>query len=229
MSAPQTQTETTDAVQIKICGITTPDAAMACAALGAEAIGLVFYPESPRYVTAAQAADISAALPPATGRVGVFVNEPFDRIMEHVETCGLTAVQLHGRESATLVRKLKQAGIRVIKALYINKAPRVETAPQYADASAFLVECAGGKLPGGNAVTWDWAAARPFAENYATVLAGGLSPDNAAAAVEAARPDAVDVSSGVEAGPGRKDYTKVQTFIQHIRACTPNRTPRRIF
>ncbi|MGM0453215.1 MAG: phosphoribosylanthranilate isomerase, partial [Thermodesulfobacteriota bacterium] len=220
MSAPQTKTETTATLQIKICGITTPDDAMACTALGADAVGLVFYPQSPRYVTAGRAADISTALPPAVARVGVFVNEPFDTIMDKVETCGLTAVQLHGQESAAQVRQLSQSGVRVIKALFINKAPLVETAPKYTDAAAFLVECAGGKLPGGNATTWDWAAARPFVEHYPTVLAGGLCPENAASAIDAACPDAVDISSGVEASPGQKDYNKVQTFVHTVRAYT---------
>lgn len=228
MTAPQQCASKIHSPQIKICGITTPEDALACDNLGADAIGLVFYPKSPRFVKASKAARISSVLRPGIARVGVFVDAPFEEIIEKVNSCCLTAVQLHGRESPELIEKIMQAGVRVIKGLYINRPPGIENALFY-PAAAFLVECAGGNLPGGNAIAWDWGAARPFAETYPTILAGGLSPENAAAAVIAACPDAVDVSSGVEAAPGRKDHVKIENFILAVRACTINRSPRRIF
>ncbi len=227
MSAPQTRYETICTPQIKICGITAPEDALACASLGADAIGLVFYPRSPRYVDIRKAADICSALSDAIARVGVFVDADFDTIMEKINACGLTAVQLHGNETPELVEQLSDAGVKAIKALYINKKPGLDAAPLY-PAAAFLVECAGGALPGGNAVCWDWGSARAFAEERPMILAGGLSPDNVAEAIRAAAPDAIDVSSGVEAAPGRKDIQKIKTFIQAVRACQTNRSPRRV-
>jgi len=229
MSGPPQNAATIQSTpRIKICGITTPEDALACASLGADAIGLVFYPKSPRFVNTAAAADICSVLRPEIARVGVFVDAPFADIMERVRACGLTAVQLHGTESPEQVEQVARAGVKAIKALYINKPPGLDIAHLY-PAAAFLVECAGGTLPGGNALCWDWSAARPFADDHPTILAGGLSPENVAQAIAAATPDAVDISSGVEAAPGRKDFRKIKRFVHAVRACTLNRIPRRIF
>ncbi len=216
--------------QIKICGITKVEDALACAALGADAIGLVFYPKSPRYVDIRHAADICSALRPGIAKIGVFVNESFDTIMEKAAGCGLSCVQLHGNESPALAGRLLDAGLWVIKALFTNKTPEIGKAEDYAGA-AFLVECAGGTLPGGNALAWDWGSARSFGMRYPMILAGGLAPDTVAAAVRAAGPAGVDVSSGVESSPGRKDFQKIRDFIQAVHAmpCTPNQAVRRIF
>lgn len=215
-------------VQVKICGITDPEDALVCAAWGADAAGLVFYPKSPRYVTMNRAAQIASVLPPYVAKVGVFVNETFETLMETAYFCGLSAVQLHGNEPPEIIEKLIEKGLTVIKCLYINGVPGIETAPQY-NASAFLVECSAGSLPGGNAKTWDWYSAREFGRKYSAIIAGGLSPVNVAQAVEAARPDAVDVSSGVESSPGRKDTKKVRDFIYAVRLCEISTPTRRIF
>ena len=218
------------APQIKICGITVVEDALACASLGADAIGLVFYPKSPRYVDIRSAADICSALRPGIGKIGVFVNESFDAIMDKAAGCGLSGVQLHGNESPELASRLREAGLLVIKGLFTNKEPGIERAKDYAGAT-FLVECAGGTLPGGNALVWDWGSVRKFGMHYPMILAGGLAPDNVSEAIRAAGPAGVDVSSGVESAPGRKDFQKIRDFIQAVHAlpCTPNQAGRRIF
>ena len=195
--------------QVKICGLTRADEALACAELGADAIGCVFYPRSPRHVSEEQARTIFRSLPTTVCRVGVFVDEPFSTIMEKVERCELKAVQLHGQESPELVDELRQAGILVIKAIFVNGTPSLELIGSFR-ASAYLVECAGGTLPGGNALAWDWSAAAGASQRKPLILAGGLNPDNISRAIGEALPDAVDVSSGVESSPGRKDMDKVK-------------------
>jgi phosphoribosylanthranilate isomerase len=204
--------------RIKICGLTRVDEALGCAKLGADAIGLVFFPKSPRYVTDKQALTISSAVSDQVKRVGVFVNSSLDEILRKVDVCRLSAAQLHGQESPDLVRKLSDEGIPVIKVLFVDGKPSLAEADQYA-ASAFLVECSKGPLPGGNAMVWDWGAVKPFGEDHPLILAGGLSPENVVQAVSSARPHAVDVSSGVEASPGRKDLGRVAAFIEAVSDC----------
>jgi phosphoribosylanthranilate isomerase len=215
-------------VQIKICGITIVEDALACAAMGADAIGLVFYPKSPRYVSMDQAAMISSVLPPAIARVGVFVNESYETIISAVSACGLSAVQLHGQEPPELVKKLSNHNFNVIKCLYLKGSPAIDAAASY-NTGSFLLECSAGKLPGGNAMTWDWSGAREFAQNHPTIIAGGLNPENIAEAIRAALPDAVDVSSGVEALPGRKDRNMVRDFINAVHLNPIEKPIRRIF
>lgn len=215
-------------VQVKICGITEPEDALVCAAWGADAVGLVFYPKSPRFVTLSRAVQIASVLPGHVARVGVFVNEPYATVMDTSNNCGLSAVQLHGDEPPELVEKLREKGLCVIKCLYANGRPKLASAPEYS-ASGFLVECSAGVLPGGNAKTWDWSAAREFAERYPAIIAGGLTRQNVAQAIDAARPDAVDVSSGVESSPGRKDTQKVRDFVHAVRLCNISYKTRRIF
>jgi phosphoribosylanthranilate isomerase len=214
--------EKRETVQVKVCGLTRVEEAVACAEAGAAAIGCVFYAGSPRCVSAATARAIRRALPPEVACVGVFVDEPFEGIMALAAQTGFTAVQLHGSEAPEVVERLRREGLFVIKALFADRAPGIETGPQYS-ASAFLVECGRGALPGGNAQEWDWSRAGSFAECHPLILAGGLTPENAAQAVRAALPDAVDVSSGVEAGPGRKDIRKVEQLIAAVATAAANR------
>ncbi len=207
-------------IQIKICGLTDVDQAVACAELGAHAIGLIFYPKSPRHLELNQARQIARHLPPNVPAVGVFVNESFEDIMRTVAFCGLGAVQLHGQEAPELVRRLRAENRHVIKALFSGRAPALNAAPDY-HASAFLVECGKGELPGGNALTWNWEEALTVDRTQPLILAGGLDPANIAQAIQKAQPDAVDVSSGVEAKPGRKDLKQVARLIDAVRATTP--------
>jgi phosphoribosylanthranilate isomerase len=226
--AAQSDRASLHVVQVKICGLTEVDEAVACAELGANAIGCVFYPRSPRYLSEERARDICRSLPSGVCGVGVFVNEGYESIMNKVERCGLKAVQLHGREPADLVDRIVRQGVLVIKAVFLNGSPSIGDAQAY-EPSAYLVECAGGPLPGGNAMQWDWAAARGLAERGPFVLAGGLHAENASAAIQAAWPDGLDVSSGVELKPGRKDLNKVKLFIDAVLHTESPRRLQRVF
>jgi phosphoribosylanthranilate isomerase len=204
--------------QIKICGLTSVRDAEACASAGADAVGFISYPRSPRHVGPHSIRRMTRRLPEHVCPVGVFVNETYERIMETADIGGLRAVQLHGQETPALVDALMGAGLIVIKALFIDGHPSLDEAAAH-HPTAFLVECAGGPLPGGNALGWNWSDARGIPSDRPMVLAGGLSPDNIQHAIAAGRPDAVDVSSGVEAEPGRKDIGKVEAFCRSVRAC----------
>ncbi|MEA3279809.1 MAG: phosphoribosylanthranilate isomerase [Thermodesulfobacteriota bacterium] len=217
--------------QVKVCGFTRVEEALECAALGVDAIGCVFFPKSPRHVTENQARKICMAVSGKVKTVGVFVNETFDNIMQKVNYCCLDCVQLHGGESPELVSRLVQENILVIKALFAEGSPSMEDAANY-KASAYLVECGKGRLPGGNALEWNWEKARDFGKQYPFILAGGLAPENIAHALTASAPDAVDVSSGVESSPGRKDSSKVKSFMEALSLCSDKidrKNIRRIF
>ena len=214
--------------QIKICGLTKPEDAAKCIDLGASAIGLVFFKKSPRYLTVNRAQGIIHALPKDATVVGVFANEPFNSIMDIVYSCNISTVQLHGNEPPKFVNDLIKQGLRVIKALYMEGEPSVKKMATY-DASAFLVECAEGILPGGNAMAWNWQDAAPLGETHPLILAGGLNADNVGTAIREAMPDMVDVSSGVESAPGKKDMHKVQMFIKAVQGSKTKRDLRRIF
>lgn len=214
--------------QVKICGLTDVAQAVAVADLGVHAVGCVFFPKSPRHLTREKARAICEALPASVKRVGVFVDETFDGVMGTVQACGLDAVQLHGHEPPELVLRLRGEGLIVIKALFLRRNPRLVDADAYRP-SGFLVECGVGKLPGGNAEAWDWAVARPLVDRHPLVLAGGLGPENVVQAIEQAQPDAVDLSSGVEAAPGAKDLRKVAALMAAVRRCRMERAPRAIF
>jgi len=215
-------------LQIKICGLTRVDDALGCVELGADAIGLVFYPKSPRYITMQKAKEICLALPEKIKTVGVFVDETFSNIMHIVQYCGLKGVQLHGNEPPHLVDRLVSDNFIVIKALFSGRKPHIDDAFNYR-ASAFLVECGKGVLPGGNAEVWNWEEARRLGNKFPLILAGGLSFENVAEAVKASLPDAVDISSGVESSPGRKDMNKVASFIKEISGCSAQQITKKIF
>ncbi|MDA8136762.1 MAG: phosphoribosylanthranilate isomerase [Desulfobacteraceae bacterium] len=201
---------------IKICGLTDPDNALACAKLLPDAMGLVFYEKSPRYVTIDQAARITKILPRHIMTIGVFVDNDFNDIMEKVKGCALKGVQLHGKESPELVDQLKKEHLFVIKSLFAAKEPYLSRAKEYSAASALLVEFGKGILPGGNAESWNYELSRQINMKIPLIIAGGLSPDNVTKAVKTARPFGVDVSSGVEQSPGLKDIHKVGSFIARI-------------
>lgn len=202
--------------QIKVCGLTVPEEAAACAAMGADAIGLVFYPPSPRHLELERAAAVASALPSHVGVVGVFVEPTWELLSAAVAGCRLSAVQLHGRETQDFIDRVHQElGVKAIKGLFAARAPRLADAGRYS-VPAFLVECGRGPQPGGNALAWDWGAAADFARRHTMILAGGLTPDNVAEAIAAALPAAVDASSGLEAAPGRKDLRRVERFIAAV-------------
>jgi phosphoribosylanthranilate isomerase len=214
--------------QIKICGLKKVDEAVQCAELGANAIGMIFYDKSPRFLSDTQARDISNALPDSVGKIGVFVNESFDGIMEKVHRCGLTGIQLHGMETPELIDRLIHENLLVIKGLFTQKEPNISSVSLY-KASAYLVECGKGKLPGGNAMTWNWSQAFDFGKKNPFILAGGLNPTNVVQAINQCFPDAVDVSSGVEISPGQKDIKKVKDFISATHRVSVKNILRNIF
>jgi phosphoribosylanthranilate isomerase len=210
--------------QIKICGLTNVDEAIQCADLGANAIGFVFYPKSPRFVSDEIARDISNSVAGKVKTVGVFVNETYEHMMQKIEFCSLSAVQLHGQESPALVEQLRKENIAVIKTLFIRDTPSFGDIQEY-DVSAYLVEYAQGPLPGGNALAWPWQQVSPIGRNYPLVLAGGLNSDNVAEAIIAALPNAIDVSSGVEQSPGKKDLKKVSALTDAVAGCASKLPP----
>lgn len=202
-------------VQVKICGLMNVHQAVTCAEMGADAIGLIFYPKSPRFVSCETARSISKALPETVKTVGVFVDENQDTILATVDSCSLDAVQLHGNEPPSLIDKLIRKKLTVIKALFSTRQPGLDSAARYR-ASAYLVESGGGSLPGGNAEQWDWKQAGRLAIKYPILIAGGLSPGNVKQVIEGCRPAGIDLSSGVEIEPGKKDLAKVASLFKAI-------------
>jgi phosphoribosylanthranilate isomerase len=199
---------------VKICGITNEDDALFAVAMGADAVGFVFAP-SPRQIAPQQAFDITRRLPPEVLTVGVFRDEHPSRVIETANRSGVKAVQLHGRETAAQTTEIAGSIRYVIKA-FASDSPHLRRADQYG-TDLVLIDAPN---PGsGKLFDWDIAAEVP--EGLRLILAGGLDPDNVAAAVETVEPWGVDVSSGVEAAPGRKDPTKVRRFIANARAAAP--------
>jgi phosphoribosylanthranilate isomerase len=197
---------------VKICGITTPEDALLAADAGVDAIGLVFA-KSPRRVEPEQAADILAALPPYVDPVALFVNETASRIRSLCRMLGVRTVQLHGDEPPELALALDE--FCVVKAVHMAAEADLEAIADY-PASAFLLDTKVAGLRGGTGKTFDWQLAAQAQGRI--ILAGGLNPDNVAEAVRTARPYGVDVSSGVEAEPGKKDPEKVRAFVRNARA-----------
>lgn len=200
-----------DAPLVKICGLTDPAEAAACAELGAWAIGLVFAPGSPRQVTVADARRIVEGLPGRVGRVGVFVDADAGEVAETAQACGLTHVQLHGeRVDVAAVRALCDrqviAGFRV-------DGPAALTAARESPADLVLLDASVPGRHGGTGRRFDWSLLEDGGLGRPFLLAGGLNPENVADAVRRLRPAIVDVSSGVESAPGRKDPERVRAFI----------------
>jgi phosphoribosylanthranilate isomerase len=213
--------------QVKICGLTRPEDAEACLAAGVDALGCIFFPPSRRHVTpegARALAEVSGGRAPL---VGVFVDAGLEEILRTAAAAGLEMVQLHGREAPELVARVQAAGLPVIKALFERGDPGPEQARRYRP-TAFLVECAGGPLPGGNALAWDWGRAAA-ADCRPLILAGGLTPGNIGRAVAVARPEAVDVSSGVVRAPGIKDPARIAALMAALRRASGAVGPSRVF
>lgn len=200
--------------RIKICGIGNADDALAAVDAGADAIGLVFYPPSPRAVSEDQAASIIRALPPFVTRVGLFVNEDQARVKHLSDMLGLDCLQFHGDETAEYCSGFHQS---YMKAIRVRQAEDIPLAIQgYPGASGLLLDAYKAGVPGGTGERFDW---RWVPENgLGLVLAGGLNPDNVSAAIRTARPYAVDVSSGVEDAPGKKSAAAMRAFTAAVKA-----------
>ncbi len=199
--------------RVKVCGITNLADAQAVVAAGADALGFVFYAKSPRCVTAETVAEIVAALPPFVTTVGLFVNAGQEVISSTMMTAGLDVAQLHGDETPADCRL---APWRTIKALRVKNADSLHRAADY-PVSALLLDAWSDDAYGGTGKQFDWQLVQQLNSQCPVILAGGLNPDNVAAAIATAKPYAVDVSSGVELSPGRKDIEKVNKFIQQVR------------
>ena len=204
-------------VKVKICGLTNAPDALAAAQAGADALGFVFYDQSPRRVSVEAAAAIIPSLPPFIVKVGVFVNAPEDLVFRAIRQCGLNLLQFHGDESPEYCL---QFGLMSMKAFRIRDAASLDALPNYKTDSWLLDAFAPDKLGGtGHTFNWDLAiAAQKFGRPI--FLAGGLTPENVAEAVRRVRPYAVDVSSGVESAPGQKDHAKVKAFISAAKAAS---------
>lgn len=202
--------------RVKICGITNADDAQVAVEAGADMIGLIFYPPSPRYVAPQQARMIVEHLPADITAVGVFVNETAEAIMHAAAVSGINQVQLHGHEVPCVCAALS---LPVIKAFRFTECVRPEMMADYTTVvDAFLVEGFHEKLYGGGGAMADWQQVATLHGYGRIILAGGLTPANVQRAIQVARPYAVDVGSGVESSLGRKDWQKVRAFVQQAKA-----------
>lgn len=202
------------AVRVKICGITRVEDALAAAAAGADAIGLVFYAKSPRAVDIEQAREILAALPPFVTSVGLFVDAERSELERILASVPLDLLQFHGDES---VQQCEAFGRPYIKALRVKAGDDIAAQVAcYPSAQGILLDAYVEGVPGGTGEAFDWSLI-PQALSKPLILAGGLRPDNVAEAVSRVRPYAVDVSGGVEASKGVKDVEKVDAFIRAAR------------
>ena len=211
---------------VKICGMTNSEDALVAVEAGADAVGFVFYEKSPRYVTVERAREIVEKLPEEVEKVGVFVGGPAERIAEAAQQCGLTIAQIYPRESLLLTDEFFRGfPVRVIPALSMALIGEDELAGFHMangakeKVVAVLIDSGNSERPGGTGKTFDWQKTAHVAVgiDLKLVVAGGLKVENVGAAIEALRPWGVDVASGVEASPGKKDPEKVRAFVWAVR------------
>jgi phosphoribosylanthranilate isomerase len=202
-------------VRVKICGITNVEDALLACELGADAIGLNFYEKSPRCISPFTASRIISKLPPFVAAIGVFVNWQAAPVASLAKALGLSAAQLHGDESPALASEIAKK-VPVIKALHVGKGSALPPFARYRGAAGFLLDAPHSGQFGGTGRTADWSAAQNASKSYRILLAGGLTPGNVAEAILAVRPYAVDVTSGVESKPGKKDPGKLRAFFDEV-------------
>jgi phosphoribosylanthranilate isomerase len=203
-------------VRVKICGITNSADALAAVEAGANLLGFNFYAKSPRHISEAEAAKIRPQLPKKVEAVGIFVNAPPAEVAGLCKSLKLDAAQLHGDESAEAVSELANR-VPVIKAFRVEPDFPIKTLDEYSAAFAFLFDAAHTGQYGGTGRTTDWDVAHRAAKDHRIILAGGLKVENVAAAVRIVRPYGIDVASGVESKPGKKDHGRLREFIQEVR------------
>jgi len=208
--------------KIKICGITNAQDALATAEAGADALGFVFWERSPRFVTPETVAGIVPQLPPHVIKVGVFVNAAEDLVYRAIRECGLNVLQFHGNETPDYC---KQFGLMSMKAIRVKDQQSIALCRRF-NTEALLLDAWSPAQPGGTGAVFDWdLAVQVQALGRTIFLAGGLTPDNVGEAIRKVRPFGVDVSSGVEKEPGKKDAGKVRAFIQAARAASVGSEP----
>jgi len=209
-------------VRIKICGITTADDAEAVGELGADFIGLNFYSRSPRYISQSRVADVLRAIPTSVEPVALFVNEPLGHVERSVRAIGIRTAQVHGDHM-----EIPPPAIRVIPAFPVRDKDSLNHITAYlalldsahaALPAAILVDAHLSGMHGGTGQTAPWHLLAEFKPGVPLILAGGLTPENVAEAIRIVRPWGVDVASGVESAPGRKDPEKLRRFIENARA-----------
>jgi len=204
-------------VKVKICGITNWTDAKRAIVAGVDLLGFNFYPKSPRYISPTKARRIVRRLPKHVSAVGVFVNETEKKILTIARSVGLDRLQLHGEETPAVVTRLRRS-FPVIKAVGASNSFRIAALSQFDSASAILLDGIDRHLRGGTGKTFDWRVARR-AKRYARIfLAGGLTPKNVAHAIRTVEPYAVDVCSGVEARPGKKDPQRIGELMRAVEA-----------
>ena len=201
-------------MRVKICGLTNLDDAAEAVRLGAWALGLIHYDRSPRFVDPAVAAEIAAAFRRKCEVAGVFVNPTLEEVARAVENANLTMVQLNGSEGESFCAEVaRRTGVKVIKAIHVASAADVHAAESYR-TDFHLFDRRGKGLWGGTGESFDWELLRGHRSEVPDILAGGLRPENVAAAISITQPHAVDVASGVEAEPGRKDHAAMRAFFE---------------
>jgi phosphoribosylanthranilate isomerase len=212
-------------LRVKICGITRADQARAIATLGADALGFICVPQSPRYIAPEKIGEIVTMLPENAcsggilAKIGVFANASLDQIIETVERGALTGVQLHGQESLEFCRTLglELPQVELIKAFRVQTAETLALTKAYTDTvDAFLLDAFNPHALGGTGETWDWSLVKDFAPERPWFLAGGLNGGNAIAALTQVNPSGIDLSSGVETAPGEKDLTLVKQLFDTL-------------
>jgi phosphoribosylanthranilate isomerase len=204
--------------RVKICGLTTLEDAAAAIEFGADALGFNFFAGSKRYL-AIDSRDFIAALPAEIPKVAVLVNPGWDKAVEAAKSPGITALQLHGAETPDFCRKLADHGIRFAKALPVTTPDSITNLPSFFTRTV-LLDSRNAEQFGGSGKSFPWEIARGFVESnphLRVLLAGGLAPENVAEAIASVTPFAVDVTSGVESSPGRKDYGRLRAFIEAAR------------
>ena len=204
--------------RVKICGITNLGDALMCAKFSADAIGFNFYEKSKRYVSPNEARSIIQHMDRRIHMFGVFVNASLDKILDTVRTTGINVIQLHGTESPDFAFKVRTAtGLETIKAVRVSEAFELSAVSEY-EVDAILLDSYAANEFGGTGVRFDWnKAVSPAEIRLPIYLAGGLIPENVAEAIRVVRPFAVDVASGVESRPGRKDPTRLEAFIKNAK------------
>ncbi|MGN6553300.1 MAG: phosphoribosylanthranilate isomerase [Verrucomicrobiota bacterium] len=201
-------------VKVKICGITNSADALAAAEAGADALGFMFYDQSPRHITVAAAAQITRELSPFLLKVGVFVNPTEELVLRAMAVCSLSVLHFHGDETPEFCT---QFGLMSMKAFRVRDAESLKELEQF-PTDAWLLDAYSAKGLGGTGEKFNWdlaVEAKRFGKPI--FLAGGLTPENVAEAVRRVQPFGVDVSSGVESAPGRKDHRKLREFITNVR------------
>jgi phosphoribosylanthranilate isomerase len=209
-------------VKVKICGITNWSDARGAVEAGADFLGFNFYRESSRYIAPVAARRIVQRLPEKVASVGVFVNEAEPQMLAIARRVGLDYVQLHGDETAEVVSRMRRS-IRVIKAIRVRESFHVAELANFKGASSILLDGFDAQLRGGTGKSFNWKLAKSAGRKRQIFLAGGLTPENAAEAVSAARPFAIDVCSGVESRPGKKDVARMRALVAAVRPLAERR------